>query len=237
MQRKVIGQGVLFLFAGLSLVWNGSADEPPPTPTVETGPIGIQIVGGQPASTGEYPWMAALVSSTVANPQQGQFCGGSLVTPQWVVTAAHCVTGESASTIDVVVGINNLSSGPTTGSTGQRRKVSQIIVHPAYNSATDDSDIALLRLGSAVTTNSTVSPITPLGPGTTWADPGDMATVTGWGATSSGGASSNALLEVDLPIVSNTTCNNAVGGITANMLCAGYAAGGKDSCQGDSGGR
>jgi hypothetical protein len=243
MHRKIIGQAILFFLIGLILqTGDVSAEGPLPTPTAASGPIDIQIVGGQPANPGEYPWMAALVDSGTSNPEFGQFCGGSLIDPQWVLTAAHCVFANNGtvappSAIDVVVGINNLSDGPTAGSSGQRRHLSQIIVHPNYNSNTNDSDIALLHLASAVTLNGTVQTITPLGSGNAaLANAGVDAVVTGWGDTTGNDNYSNELREVTVPIVSNTSCNQVYGGITSNMLCAGYAAGGKDSCQGDSGG-
>ncbi|MCB0164674.1 MAG: trypsin-like serine protease [Anaerolineae bacterium] len=216
--------------------------QPTPTPTAHPPrePIRPQIVGGQPAAPGEYPWQVALVSAGVANPQSGQFCGGSLINAEWVLTAAHCTAGETPGSIDVVLGINNLSDGPTIGGKGQRIDVAQIMAYPGYNDSTSDGDVALLHLASPATLGGTVQTVglTGLGDSALF-EPGDTATVTGWGATSEGGAGSNALLEVAVPIVSNATCNAPAsygGAVTANMLCAGLAAGGKDSCQGDSGG-
>ncbi|MCB0194580.1 MAG: trypsin-like serine protease [Anaerolineae bacterium] len=216
--------------------------QPTPTPAAHPprAPIQPQIVGGQPAAPGEYPWQAALVSAGTSNPQFGQFCGGSLIDAEWVLTAAHCTVGETPGNVDVVLGINNLSDGLTAGSKGQRIDVDQIIVYPGYNSSTEDGDVALLHLATPATLGGTVQTIGLTGLGdSALVEPGDTATITGWGATSDGGASSNALLEVAVPIVSNATCNAPAsygGAVTANMLCAGLAAGGKDSCQGDSGG-
>ncbi len=205
-----------------------------------------QIIGGNPADDGEYPWQAAIIDADQSNPYDGQFCGGSLISPAWVLTAAHCVQdyGEvvNPNQIDVVAGVNLLSSAPTVGSQGQRRKVAQIIVHPAYEENNWDNDIALLRLSVPLTMNEKVQSI----PFATAADaasfaPGVMATVTGWGRTNPPPLTPiqypNELMEVQVPIVDQSTCNLAYqGAITANMICAGYAGGGKDSCQGDSGG-
>jgi hypothetical protein len=101
--------------------------------------------------------------------------------------------------------------------------------------------VALLRLATPASLAPTaVGTIGLVGPGDgALVVPGTMATVTGWGATAEGGAGSNALLEVAVPLVSNATCNSPSsynGAVTENMLCAGLPAGGKDSCQGDSGG-
>jgi secreted trypsin-like serine protease len=224
-------------------------DKPTPTPTPGHSPLTPQIVGGTLASPGEYPWQAALVTASQANPYNGQFCGGSLIAEEWVLTAAHCVVDFGIVTdpadIDVVLGITTLSSGPTNGSTGQRRDVAQVIPYPGYNEGTFDGDIALLRLASPVTLNSSVGIIGLVEPANAaLAAPNVTAVVTGWGNTlgqpNPGGTSfPDNLYEVSVPIVSNTTCNAPAsysGAITGNMFCAGLIAGGKDSCQGDSGG-
>lgn len=240
---------LIFVLTMTTSIWaqepgTGSASQSKPTPTPSAhpprSPIQPQIVGGQLADLGEYPWQVALVSASSANPQSGQFCGGSLIDAEWVLTAAHCAVGESPSSIDVVLGINNLSDGPTTGGQGQRRDVGQIIVYPGYDDNTNDGDVALLHLATPASLGGRVQTIglTGLSDSALFA-PGDIATVTGWGATSDGGSGSNALREVEVSIVSNATCNAPAsygGAVTANMLCAGEAAGGKDSCQGDSGG-
>jgi hypothetical protein len=227
---------------------NPPRDSPTPTPPPPAtgGPIVPLIVGGGPADLGEYPWMVALVDSSTSNPRFGQFCGASLIDAEWVLTAAHCVVSFGSvadpEDIDVVLGVNNLDEGPTSGTSGQRIEVTQVIPHPAYDEATSDSDVALLHLAEpASLAPSTVGTIGVVGTGDGALEaPGTVSTVTGWGVTSEGGfPGSNALLEVDVPLVSNATCNapSSYGGaVTENMLCAGLAEGGKDSCQGDSGG-
>lgn len=203
-----------------------------------------QIVGGQPADSGEYPWQAAIVSADVPNPLDGQFCGGSLINSEWVLTAAHCVVDLGFITdptdIHVVLGVNNLSDGPTNGTQGQRIAVDDIIPYHNFNSVTFDSDASLLHLATPATLGSSVGIVSVAGPSdSSLFEPGDIATITGWGYTSEGGSGSDALLEVSVPIVSNAICNAPIsydGAITDNMLCAGLPSGGKDSCQGDSGG-
>jgi secreted trypsin-like serine protease len=222
---------------------------PTPTPPLEATdePITPLIVGGRPADPGEYPWMVALVNASAADPSDGQFCGGSLIDAEWVLTAAHCVFDWfgfmiSPEDLEVVLGINNLSDGPTSGSSGQRIEVTQIIPHPDYDDVSGDSDVALLHLAApASLAPSTVDTIGLVGTSDeALVAPGTVSTVTGWGATSEEDwAGSDALLEVEVPIVSNATCNapsSYDGAVTTNMLCAGLNAGGKDSCWGDSGG-
>lgn len=213
-------------------------DGTPPTPEIDP-----KIIGGVLASNGEIPWQVALVGGTAVDLYIGQFCGGSLIHPSWVLTAAHCVTTgvtpDAPSTVDVVAGINNLS----TGVGYQRRDVTQIIVHSSWDPDTFDNDIALLHLSSPVTLGGSgagATAVIPLVPASIGSMAGTNSLVSGWGNTStSGSAYPEDLYKVVVPIVDNSICNDAShynGQITNNMLCAGFDAGGYDSCQGDSGG-
>lgn len=187
-----------------------------------------QIVGGVDAEDGPYRWTTSLQSTSGSH-----YCGGSLIADNWIVTAAHCVNGTSnPSSIRVVVGRNNLST-----SQGSAFTVNQVIVHPGYNTSTLDNDIALLRFTGTAPASIDRVPLADSSVMSSSGQPDDMARVLGWGATSEGGSGTNQLQRVDVPIVSNATCNsNYNGDITNNMICAGYTNGGKDSCQGDSGG-
>ena len=184
------------------------------------------IVGGTPVNPAcpdcKYEFMVSLQGGWWG----GHFCGGSLVREDWVITAAHCVQGESPSNIQVKIGLHNVNG--TTGS--EVRNVDAIIIHPNYSSNSLNNDYALLRLSSP----SNFEPI-QLCTDTAHDEEPVMSTTMGWGATSSGGNSSNILLEVDVPI--DDSCGSySNSDITNNMICAGDSNGGEDSCQGDSGG-
>ena len=135
-----------------------------------------RIVGGQDAPEGVFDYQVSIQSSW-----GGHFCGGSVIDDQWILTAAHCVAGESASGIRVESGIIRLSSA------GEVDTVAQIIVHPGYNSRTNDNDIALLRLNG--TTSAPPVALVDDGVESDISAPGDFAAVSGWGTLSSGGSS------------------------------------------------
>ncbi len=194
---------------------------------------GEKIVGGEEATPGAWPWQAFVQPG-------GSACGGSLITTEWVLTAAHCLFDDQgnlipADQVTVLLGAHNIAQ---TEPSQQQFQVTQTIPHPQYDPNTSDNDIALLKLATAATLTDRVQTVALTGPGDApLAAVGTLATVTGWGALTEGGTSPDVLYQVSVPIVSNQDCNTAYGGgITENMLCAGLQEGGKDSCQGDSGG-
>jgi secreted trypsin-like serine protease len=106
-----------------------------------------RIIAGTPASTSTYPWMAALLDSSVANPYYAQFCGGSLIDASWVLTAAHCVEQMAPGDIQVVLGHTTLSSILPS----DRRAVARIFAHERYHVSGAEAlthDVALLKLAS-----------------------------------------------------------------------------------------
>jgi secreted trypsin-like serine protease len=194
-----------------------------------------KIIGGLYTKEGADPWQVALVRAEKTGPDRRPFCGGSLISPKWVVTAAHCVDrGTLPTDFDVIGGTTDVNNG------GVRLKVAEIVVHPNYTRADHLNDIALVRLQQPI-----IAPqareiaILPLAQEATVLKWKATARVTGWGALSEGGVSVAELRYVELTVYSNKDCNDRVaynGAIADDMVCAGFAAEARDSCQGDSGG-
>lgn len=176
------------------------------------------IVGGQPANIEDHPWQVSLQSSG------RHFCGGSIVGPRHVVTASHCLGGNS---FDVVVG-NSLASK------GTPYKVAKAVKHPKFNRQTLDYDIAYIEMAQDFTFSASVKAV-PIYSGE-WKGGADVS-ITGYGRTSANGKGSDRLLHVSVPAVDHDACKKAHGGsaITDRMICA-AGGGGKGACMGDSGG-
>lgn len=182
------------------------------------------IINGTTAPEGAYPFMAAITDDT-----DFQYCGGSVISSLWVLTAAHCVEGikPDREAVYVVTGRNNL----TNTAQGQKIRVSQIVVQPNYDGSAYDA--ALLRLSSATSS-------TPITLATAANDnleaAGTVLRVTGWGdqAPTLGLLSTNQLRQVDLRVVSDASCWTNLGFHAPTGVCAEEIA--KDSCNGDSGG-
>ncbi|KFV19177.1 Transmembrane protease serine 2, partial [Tauraco erythrolophus] len=189
-----------------------------------------RIVGGSGAALGQWPWQVSL------HVQGTHVCGGSIITHQWIVTAAHCVEGQLSDPNSWRVYAGILNQNEMLLQNGYR--VQKIISHPDYDTDSKDYDIALMKLQTVLSFSDTVQPICLPNPGMMFQS-NQQCWISGWGAEISGGKTSNTLNYAMVRLIENSVCNSLnvySGMILPTMVCAGYLSGGIDSCQGDSGG-
>ncbi|CAH1781862.1 unnamed protein product, partial [Owenia fusiformis] len=199
-----------------------------------------RIVGGSVVKPHSWPWQVGLCYSS--NIAEDVFCGGTLISETWIVTAAHCIdflTESELLRVIIVVGAHDMTASVVDEDERQLINVQRVIYHPRYDIGYElNYDIALIELNTSAVLGENVAvaclPITSL-------TNGQQSYVTGWGSTASGGGKVTRLREVMVPIIDRTHCI-AESNYTANddlsitMVCAGSIVGGIDTCQGDSGG-
>uniref|UniRef100_A0A674IWB0 Trypsin-3-like n=1 Tax=Terrapene triunguis TaxID=2587831 RepID=A0A674IWB0_9SAUR len=186
---------------------------------------GIRVIGGRNCLFGSRPYQVALL-------RNGRLtCGGSLIAPKWVLTAAHCGR-RGISSLRVHLGDYNLQVKEPTE---QIRRIRNFFVHPRYNICPRDNDFMLLELDEPAQLNNYVNTINLA---TRCPSPGTRCSVSGWGTIKSPQRLLPAILQcADLYSVSQARCRDIYQGrITENMFCAGVEQGGISSCKGDSGG-
>ncbi|XP_030630913.1 serine protease 33 [Chanos chanos] len=203
-------------------------------------PVLNRIVGGHDAAEGAWPWQVDIQSYSGGAPRH--VCGGTLIAPDWVLSAAHCFPeplDESSYILYVgrhqLGGFNPYMSG---------HWVKRVVIPHGYVDPQEGQDIALVQLQSAVSWSDYVQPICLPGADMQFSS-GKMCTITGWGDIRNGVSLQGAgtLQQVQVPLIDQRSCQrmyqtqaSEVVNILSDMICAGYQEGGKDSCQGDSGG-
>jgi len=201
---------------------------------------GQRIIGGDEAEQHSIPWQVALVSYWSGGKP---FCGGTIISPFHILTAAHCTFVPA---IYVRVGEHDIT---THNDNSTLHKVACITDHPTYNGKPMDNDFAVITLEEPLDLTSNKSfaraaCLPPDNPEPVFVPNVTMFTVSGWGLMEEGGEDQPQVLHhVQVPHYNRDICSKAYTNhtdypeiITENMLCAGHADGGIDSCQGDSGG-
>jgi len=216
----------LAIVAVLSLILSQCFCASPPLSNSRRPRLDGRIVGGYVIDITDSPYTVSLQTTA-------HFCGGSIIGKRWVLTAAHCTDGQSASNFRVRVG------STTHAANGTLVNVARIVQHQNFSFYTIDWDFSLLELETDLTFDSTTQPIRLARQGKQYPD-NTPCIVTGWGNTQSSDEPRDRLRAAIVPTVNQDICSDAYtdfGGVTDRMICAGVLPdGGKDACQGDSGG-
>jgi len=194
------------------------------------GPVfaGSKIVGGEVATPHEFPWQVGMFIDGA------YFCGGSIISDEWVLTAAHCTDGHQS--VEVIAGAQKIYENEES----QVRMVStDFFEHPDWNRYLLNNDLALIHLPTPLTWTDAIAPVCLPKRSSPALATGDMMTASGWGKIDDSifGSISEVLNKVTLPILDQTECSDYYGTstITENVVCM-DTTGGHGVCSGDSGG-
>lgn len=222
------------------VVTSGGPTVPPDADCGQPEVPTFRVVGGEESLPGRWPWMAAIF---LHGSRRTEFwCGGSLVGPRHVLTAAHCTRDSkqrpfSPRQFTVRLGDVDLKRDDEPSSP-ETYQVVEVLAHPRFSRVGFYNDIAVLVLERTARRSRYVIPIC-LPPARYRHEPfvGYKPTVVGWGTTYYGGKESTVQRQAQLPVWRNDDCDQTYfQPITSSFICAGYPEGGKDACQGDSGG-
>ena len=206
---------------------SGNVDGPADRAGVSATPY---IVGGSNATASRFPWQVLITANG------NEFCGGTLIHPMIVLTAAHCLVDENGEYFEDIPGLEfRAYTGRTRLTEGGEELDWRITrVDPRYNPSSTAYDWGFISLNSPASAPT----IQLAGPNERplWKT-GRKAVVTGFGDLSDGGETATILQQVTVPVLANSGCSRYGASFhSSTQLCAGYLAGGKDACQGDSGG-
>lgn len=206
-------------------------------PTTETVTVGSvtpvfrepRIVGGKFAVVGQFPYQVLIY----VNKDSGMhLCGGTIISPLHILTAAHCLVRVHEERLEICAGHIDRSISKANWI---RRTASEIYIHEEYLEDKIYNDIAIIKLTEPFLLDGRVTSSLKLR--NTEVAPGVFCTVSGWGTTEEGGSVSTILQFVRLPIVDRNICSRQKHRrLLEGEICAGFSSGGKDACQGDSGG-
>ncbi|MEV6161796.1 serine protease [Streptomyces sp. NPDC052052] len=200
------------------------------------------VIGGRPAHVKDSPWVVALASrDRFGDTRAGQFCGGVVVAPKKVLTAAHCLSREALGVdVDRVRDLRVISGRDALrGTGGHETPVRETWSNPDFDPDTDAGDLAVLTLADALPVQSVI-PMAESGDAAY--ETGTGAVVYGWGDTTGDGDYASSLRSAEVSVLSDSLCEQAYPGGSQGtydasvMLCAGGLLDGHDACQGDSGG-
>jgi len=198
---------------------------------VATGdPRAKRVIGGHETDINNHPWQVSLWAFG-----RGHSCGGSIVSPRWVIFGAHCAKeypSEKAWTAHVG------RTRQQDDHVGQTSRCTDLIIHKEFTVKTYNKDVALLRLETELKYNDQVQPVC-LPTSEDQLPPGLVCQISGWGAVEEGGLAVDHLRSVQVTVLDRKVCNRPdwlAGLVNQNMICAGTVDGSKDACQGDSGG-